>query len=94
MHVDDFIDGPISTDQGERFAKWFFALHRFPAVLKMQVAPWMDKYKLYCTYQGKRWRVTGCSRMGDVWLALNFDREIGYDARVRVDDCSEWGQLP
>lgn len=29
-----------------------------------------------------RYRVIGCSRLGDVWLSANHHREFGYDHRV------------
>lgn len=46
--------------------------------------------KLFCQYKGKRYRCTGASRMGDVWLAEDFSRDSGYDLRVNVGECSDW----
>lgn len=91
IHVDDFIDNcsPVKYE-GERYAQWFFALYRFPAALKMRFRPYLKDLKLFCTWNGQRYRVTGCSRLGDVWLTANFERECGYEYRVNVDDCSAW----
>jgi hypothetical protein len=50
----------------------------------------MAPYKLFCLYEGKWWRVTGASRMGDVWLTSDFQRDTGYDKRVFLEECSEW----
>jgi len=50
----------------------------------------MKDIKLFCTYQGTRWRVTGASRLGDVWLTKNIDKDTGYDERVNVSDITEW----
>lgn len=53
-------------------------------------APFMKNHKLFCTWRGERYRVTGCSRMGDIWLARNHEQESGYDYRADVAECSEW----
>lgn len=92
MHVDDFIDDVLNEDPGAKYARWFFLLHRLPATLKMDFDEWIAPHRLFCTYEGKRYRVTGASRMGDVWLARNFKQEQGYDLRVDVEKCSEWGK--
>jgi hypothetical protein len=93
MHVDEFIDS-YGSPKEYTYARWFFALHRFPAVLKIDFERWINKHKLFCTYREKRYRVTGCSRLGDVWLAKDFKREIGYDLRVDVKDCMEFSDKP
>lgn len=89
-HIDDWIDDP-NTDT---YAAWFFNLARLPAVLKFKFEQQLARYRLFCTYQGERYRVTGASRLGDVWLTKDFDRERGYDLRVAVDDCSDWSPQP
>lgn len=83
-HVDDFIDDPTS----DRYAASWFEAFRRPAVEKMRKP---DTRKLFATYQDSRYMVTGCSRMGDVWL--HADPHYGgmsYQQRVDVDACSEW----
>jgi hypothetical protein len=90
MHVDEFIDTPLSKDRGERYAKFFLLLARLPAWMHSDFAEWIGQYKLFCTYKGERYRVTGASRMGDIWLARSVIRESGYDLRVDVAECSEW----
>lgn len=87
MHVDNFIDGMESE---HRYARWFFMLHRFPAVLQAEFHEWIEPYKLFCDYKKNRYRVTGCSRMGDIWLTKNFAQDTGYELRVDVEDCSNW----
>lgn len=89
MHIDDFIDANYGKD---KYARWWFSLFRLPAVLKADFAEWTSQYKLFCDYQGKRYRVTGCSRMGDVWLHADLQYEGGsYQMRVDVAQCSAWG---
>lgn len=50
----------------------------------------MEDYKLFCMYKGERYRCTGASRMGDVWLHSDFSQDTGYEHRVDVEECSDW----
>lgn len=86
-HVDDFIDDPTT----DRYAASWFESHRRPA---FEQAEKPDARKLFATFEGRRYRVTGCSRFGDVWLSADLKREVGYDKRVAVDACSEWRAEP
>jgi hypothetical protein len=86
-HVDDFIDDPRT----DRYAASWFESFRRPAVDKMRKP---DERKLFATYQGSRYRVTGCSRMGDVWLHRDVNEDCRYQHRVDVDECTAWGGEP
>ena len=101
--VDDFIDfgstpfsGDKSSDAGraEIYARIVFSLFRLPASAALDMNTFILKLKLYCTYEGERYRVTGASRMGDIWLSKDFNRTSGYEKRVMVDQCSEWANTP
>lgn len=82
-HVDDFIDDPTS----DKYAASWFESFRRPAVYKLENP---DRRKLFATYRGLRYRVTGCSRFGDVWLHSNRNEDNRYTDRVNVDECSGW----
>lgn len=87
-HVDDFIDDPTS----DAYAVTWFESFRRPAIDKLRKP---DTRKLYATYEGSRHLVTGCSRMGDVWLHSNLTYAgMSYEKRVDVDACSEWSAEP
>jgi len=86
MHVDDFIDDP-DTDL---YASWFLNMMRLPATLKVKFSRIIGEYKLFCNYDGKQYRVTGASRLGDIWLAESFDRQNGYDLRVNIAECTDF----
>jgi hypothetical protein len=86
-HVDDFIDDPTSDLYA---ASWFKSFRR-PALDKHREP---DGRKLFATYAGQRYRVTGCSRMGDVWLASPSYEGPSYQKRVDVDACSAWSAAP
>lgn len=83
-HVDEFIDDPKS----DRYAASWFESFRRPAIVKAREP---DKRLLFATYEGTRHKVTGCSRMGDVWLHSNLNYDgMSYEKRVNVDQCSGW----
>lgn len=86
-HVDDFIDDPSS----DAYAASFFESFRRPAWDKLKEP---DDRKLFATWKCRRWRVTGCSRLGDVWLAPVDYEGCSYKHRVNVDDCSDWSAKP
>lgn len=90
MHVDDWLDHP-TFDEKEAYAKFVLDYKRMPAWKNIAYAKWMEQFKLFCTYEGVRYRCTGASRMGDVWLRKDFNNPTGYDLRVNVDNCTEWG---
>ena len=93
-HVDEWLDTPSWKDEGENYAKFVLDYKRMPAWKHGAYAKYMEPFKLFCTYQGTRYRCTGASRMGDVWLASDFNRESGYDHRVDVEHCSQWSAKP
>lgn len=90
FHIDDFID----DRKQDAYARWIFSHFRLPADLRIAFDPFMRDRKLFCDYEGKRYRVTGASTMGDVWLVKDFKKDHGYDYRVLVADCSKWGATP
>lgn len=92
-HVDDFITD-YDTNPALLYAKWFLFLKRMPALEQAMFAEFIHPYKLFATWKEKRYRVTGASRMGDVWLSADFKREVGYEHRVELEELSEWGRIP
>ena len=88
--MDDFIEDRA----GDAYARWMFAHFRLPAALRLAFDPFMEGRRLFCTWQGRRFRVTGASRLGDVWLAEDLSRDTGYDHRVDLEECSGWGPDP
>jgi hypothetical protein len=88
-HVDEFIYDSFGKDA---YARWVLLYFRLPAHLKGDFYEFMKDNKLFCTYEGRRYRVTGASRLGDIWLTSNPEREMGYELRVDVSGCSNWGR--
>lgn len=85
-HVDDF----VMDTETHAYASWVLMHFRLPAAMQAKWRHEMKDMRLFCTHRGRRYRCTGASRMGDVWLAEDHAREIGYDHRVMVDDCTDW----
>lgn len=96
-HVDHFIDfGTGITKkrraENEDYARWVLMHFRLPAMLSMAFEPFFKEHKLFAMYQGKKFRVIGASRLGDVWLTSKFENDTGYEHRVCVDDLSGWSK--
>lgn len=94
MHVDDFLDSPRLPSDPANYAGFFLEIARMPAWKQFAYEPFMRQHKLFCTYADKRYRVTGASRLGDVWLTEDHNRQHGYDLRVDIADCSDWKDAP
>ena len=89
--VQDWIDCICESDpEAVKYAKWYINNMLVPAVFQRPFKQVMKDIKLFCTYKGTRWRVTGASRLGDVWLTKNIDKDTGYGERVNVSDITEW----
>ena len=96
-HVDDFIDYGSMLDsppRNEAYARWVLNYFRMSAVCQNDFRPFMSAHKLFCQYDGKPYRVTGASRLGDVWLTSNYKQDSGYQHRVNIDECSGWAKNP
>lgn len=98
IEVDAFLDQvPMWFKEQEYLNYVHFVLEHFrkPAVVKIAHAKYMNHFRLYVTYEGKRYRVTGASRLGDIYLATSISREngSGYDRRVPLNfaKLTEWG---
>ena len=93
-HVDDWVRDMGFEDKPEdgeiMYARWLMMHWRLPAYMKSHFLPIIGDRKLFCTYEGNRYRCIGGSRMGDVWLTSNFDSSVGYEKRVDVSKCSGW----
>lgn len=85
IHIDDWLDD--STTGPPELKRWFEAFRK-PAMYKDH--HFLNSKVLTCTYQGKRYRCTGCSRLGDVWLNSDMSTTHGYEHRVDIMDCTDW----
>jgi hypothetical protein len=91
MHVDDWLDKiEFGYSRGEMLARVFIEFFRMPAWKKANYAPFLAGFKVLCNYKGEKMRLIGASRMGDVWLTRDWNRDCGYDLRVNVEDCTDF----
>jgi len=86
MHVDDYID----DYRGDKYSRFVLMLFRLSASLQVAFQEFTKQFKLYCTYAGTRYRCTGASRLGPVWLRKDLELDYGYDLSVDVAECSDW----
>jgi hypothetical protein len=92
-HVDDWLDSPSYTaDEMECYAKFVLEHKRMPTFKQSMYADFMQQFQLYCIHEGKKYRVTGASRIGDIWLNINFNEDFGYTLRVDLAECSDWSK--
>ena len=92
QHVDEFIEDSFSNrTKSVKYARWVLMHFRLPATLRSDFSEFMEDKKLFCTFNGSRFKVIGASRLGDVWLTSNLDGGFPYKYRVSVDECSQWG---
>lgn len=89
-HDDEWID----DRKNDAYATWVFSYFRLPAIDHERWWPFMQHHPLFCTHEGKRYRVTGASRLGDAWLAKSITQDTRYNLRVDVALCSEWAATP
>ena len=86
-HCDDYID-----DQAAPAAlRAYLERARSPAHGMMAKDPYPT---LFADYQDKRVRVVMASRFGDVGITDNLKADFGYQARVSVDQLSNFGDTP
>jgi len=91
-HIYDWIESPNTkeTTIGEIKTKEFLDFRTTSALYQMENKDLEPKGLCTCLYKQKEYKITGASRLGDVWLATDFERKNGYDLRVSIDDCSEF----
>lgn len=89
-HCDDWIDD-YSAPTVLRF---YLIIKRLPAVDQMICRQHGVDPKLFADYKGKRVRVTMASRFGDVGISYVLDADVGYAARVAIEDLSNFSDKP
>ena len=94
QHIDDWLDTPnLNCSQMEAYARFVLEFYRLPAWKQNLYQQFMNGNELYCTYNNVRYKVTGASRFGDVYLNSNLDAISGYTLRVAVSNCGYWGSV-
>lgn len=95
IHVDTFIEfgsmfSKAEHEDNEDYARWVLNYFRLPAAMKIDFNKFMSKNKLFCTFKNEIYRVTGASRLGDIWITKDFNQSAGYQKRVMINNCSGW----
>lgn len=85
----DYIDFKTLTDH-EVFARAFLELRLLPAHKTTIYDAITDKMIITGEVDGNRYRITGASTMGDVFIHSNIKETCGYVKRVLISDISNW----
>lgn len=93
-HVYDFIDDAYPTkDKNTSYARFVLFYLAAPSSIKYLFTDFMD-CKLFATFNGERYRVTGASTLGDVFITKDFEEWQGYTDRVLINELSEFCKTP
>lgn len=76
------------------YARMMFALFTESAGFRMDCKEEFAHMKLFTEYEGKCYRVTGASRLGDVFLHSNHEIDEGYVTRVSYVDLKRFEKSP
>lgn len=99
LDVQTFIHyGSLGLKNPEKFgdityARWVMNQYDVPATLSFDIEKYRKEFPLYCTYQGKRYKYVGHSRLGDVWITSDF-KSTNYELRVSVLDLENFSKEP
>jgi hypothetical protein len=97
-NADYFIDYGTHPKDGdephEDYARWILLHFRQSAALQRTFFKFLDGKRLFCLYKGDCFRVTGASRLGDIWITDNYSQETGYKHRVLPSELSGWSPEP
>ena len=91
MHIDDWLSsgsGMMSDDPVIKNLALFLEAFRMPARKKAEYIKRLQFNKFKCKFEERTMYLTGCSRMGDIWLA-NKPGE-GYSARTYINLVTDW----
>lgn len=81
-HCDDFIDDPSTPEP----LRAFLDFHRAPAIAQQG----KTRPTLFAKHNGQIVRVVMASRLGDVGITKELDRTHGYEARVAVQELTDF----
>jgi len=85
MHIDDWLDFHFKpATQAEMLIKEIFENFRAPAYECDE--NFRKENPVFCTYEGTQYRITGASRLGDIWLSPNFSQVYGYEKCVCINE--------
>lgn len=101
IHVDEWLNiyGQLRMTSDPTFGYVHHMLSHFrkPAILRTRTDEFYRGLKLFVTYEGKTYRVTSASRMGDIGLADDFchPNDRHYDHRVWISSkLTNWRREP
>jgi hypothetical protein len=90
-HIYAWLDRNEKTSDPVTRKVWlFFEYHTKSAMFKSRNRDLLGDLKILCEFEDSQYRITGASRLGDIYLASNLERTVGYDLRVPLDRCKKF----
>lgn len=89
-HCDDY----IHDHNAPECLRFFLLVHRLPAVETALLHANGVRPKLFATLKGKRVRIVMVSRLGDVGITTDLDKDVGYEDRVPLDKLDNFNSEP
>ena len=88
-HIYKWLDENVANKEVKKL--WdFIDFKTMSALYRSQNKDKEPKYRVLCIYEGRQYRMTGASRLGDVWLNSDRNEDTGYTDRVDIEDCSHF----
>lgn len=94
--VQDYVDNGIydfpKLTLAETALRCFLELCMLPAIKTMEYDKFLEHIVITCDYKENKYRVVGCSTLGDFWLNKNPKCKLsdGYTDRVDINKCSNF----
>jgi hypothetical protein len=89
-HCDDYINDSGTPE----CLRWFLLINRLPAVASALCYARGVRPVLFATLDGKRVRVVMASRLGDVGITDELERDHGYQQRTWIELLSNFSEVP
>lgn len=89
IHIYDWLETK-KEDESEEKLRELLDFQTRPAFWQYENKEKKPEHKCFCEYNGKKYRIIGASRLGDIWLTKHFDKDKGYDKRVMINECSNF----
>jgi hypothetical protein len=96
-HLDNWLDDPDCPSPENKpilYAKFVLEYMRMPAWKISAFEQFMSKHKLFCTYEGKRYRVVMASRLGTIGLNPDLSADCGAIVHAYPKKCEDWSDKP
>jgi len=90
--IADWVDTPkekLEEKKVQEYLNFRLCSARYQAENRAEI----DGLMVFAKYQQDIYRITGASRLGDIYLAKDPGQDHGYDTRVNIMECYEFSYI-